>query len=137
MTQFRPPLLGPELVKLLLSLHWELVSNIDSELLAVVRKPHDRSTGAPEADDGPGLAAQGCTGVGDRDAAITAGELKEDCVARIWGGVKEAGTNRSSSAALARRHHVTDAGTALSGSFRLGSEEEPGPTSESRSPVPQ
>ena len=44
----RPPLLSPETVKLPLGLHWKLVGDIESELLAVVPQPHDRSAGAPE-----------------------------------------------------------------------------------------
>ena len=44
----RPPFLGPESVKLPLRLHWKLVGNIENEVLSVVRRPHDRSAGAPE-----------------------------------------------------------------------------------------
>ena len=45
---FRPPFLGLQSVKLPLGLHWKLVGNLETELLAVLRKPHDRSAGAPE-----------------------------------------------------------------------------------------
>lgn len=47
-SMFRPPFLGPESVKRPVGLHWKLVGDIESELLAVVPQPHDRSAGAPE-----------------------------------------------------------------------------------------
>ena len=50
-SMFRPPFLGPEFVKLASGRQWKVVGNIESELLAVVAEPHDRSAGGPELGD--------------------------------------------------------------------------------------